>query len=424
MVDMKNEQWIKERYDEICRKNPAEYGLFSLKIKRFRIFNRLFGREAGDLLIEKVFRAISEILKDEEYLARVQLGHFNMLVHLPEDYDEIFQYVRELNSHVRDMPDEEKFGKVFMGMGIYRLTGEPADFYTAQYNADICRAECPESPYRNSHFEVYGLTYQDRNLRSFDLEQSIRPAMNQEHIKVYLQPKVDLRTGEVTEAEALIRWIDPVKGMVPVGEFLPELEKNGLIGDVDLYIFEKVCRMINRWIELYGRKLRISINLSSNMFNYRYFFDEYQRVYDKAPCPRECIEFELLESIVLNQVEQVRRVVDQIRDFGFGCALDDFGSGYSSFSVLTSARLETMKIDRSLFQNEYGEREKKLIRHIVETAKDLDMKVVAEGVETREYVEFLKSVSCDYIQGFVFYRPMPAEEFEERFVKNRERAEV
>lgn len=424
MTYMKNKQWFRERYEEICKTAPGEYALISIKIKRFRIFNRLFGREAGDELTDRVYHALQGWLKEGEYSARIGVDSFCLLVKMSRDYDEIFHYIIELNAWVRDMPGTEEKGKVYTGMGIYLLTEEPVDFYIALYNADICRAECPEVPLRNSHFEVFGMTYYDKNLESYDFERMIRPAMDNGYFKLYLQPKVNLRTGEVSEAEALVRWIDPVRGMIPVSEFLPELDKNGLISELDLYLFEKVCRNINRWIELYGKKIKISVNLSSNMFNYRYFLDQYKQVYDKVPCPKECLEFELLESIVLNQVERVSRVVEQIKEFGCGCSLDDFGSGFSSFSVLTNAELDALKIDRSLFQNETDPRERVLIRHIVETAKELNMKVIAEGVETSGYVEFLKELDCDYIQGYVFYRPMPVEEFEEKFVKNSECAEV
>lgn len=422
MTDLKNEQWIAERYEEICRKNPGEYALISVKIKRYRIFNRLFGRSAGDRLIEQVYEAVESWLKEDEYIAHINLGSFNLLVHMPDDYDKIFAYIVKLNNRVKDWPYDMKCGKIYIGMGVFLLTGNPPDFYTAQYNADICRTECPESGLRNSHVEVYGETFQDTNLGSYNMEEDFRPAIENGDFRLYLQPKVDLRTGEVTQAEALVRWIDPVKGMIPVGDFLPELEKNGLIGDLDLYLFEKVCATINRWMERYGKKIRISVNLSSNMFNYFYFMDEYKRVYEKNPCPLECIEFELLESIVLNQVDKVREVVGQLRDFGFSCSLDDFGSGYSSFSVLTNTGLETLKIDRSLFRNEKDPRERILIRHIMETAKDLDMKVVAEGIETQGYVDFLKELGCDYVQGFFYYKPMSVEEFEERFLKNQELA--
>lgn len=265
------------------------------------------------------------------------------------------------------------------------------------------------------------MTYRDNNLLAFDLAQNLLPAIEAGHIKLYLQPKVDLRTGEITRAEALVRWIDPEKGMIPVGDFLPSLEENGLIEEVDLYLFGKVCRLINQWKEKYGRKICISVNLSRCAFEYIYFFKDYQKVYAKDPCPKDCIEFELLESIVLNQVERVKRVVTEIKDFGFSCSLDDFGSGYSSFSVLTNVDLSTLKIDRSLFMNENDTREQIIIRNILKTAQALHMKSVAEGVETRGYVDFLRELGCDYVQGYVYYKPMPAEEFEERFLVNGEK---
>lgn len=424
MTDLKNEQWIRIRYEEICEKNPGEYALISMKIKRFRIFNRLFGREAGDWLIDTVYGCVKSWLKPEEYIAHLGTGSYLLLVHMPEDYDDIFHYIIELNKIIRDWPYGEKYGKVYMGYGVFLLGQNPPDFFTAQYNADICRSESAESCLRNSHFELYGTSYIDTNPENYNMEQEFRPAIEHEDFKLYLQPKVDLTTGKVTKAEALVRWIDPVKGMIPVGSFLPELEKNGLIDDLDLYMFERVCKTINHWIEQYGKKIEISVNLSSSMFNYRYFLNEYKRVYEQVPCPKDCIQFELLESIVLNQVDLVHDVVEQLRDYGFTCSLDDFGSGYSSFSVLTNTDLQALKIDRSLFQNFTNPRERIMVRHIVETARELNLKIVAEGVENREYVDFLKELECDYIQGFIFYKPMPVEEFEERFLKNCETVTV
>lgn len=421
MIDMKNENWLMEKYNSICNSDPSDYCLVSLKVKRFRIFNRLYDRAMGDLLLEKVYEVLDNWLDEDEYVARIHLDYFNLLMRFPDNYDDIYQRVMEMNHVIRDMPYEPFHGKIFSGMGIFPIPGEPVDFYTAQYNADICRVECPQRFYRNSHFEVYGLTYQDHNLRCFDLEQSIRPAIEHGDIKLYLQPKVDLKTGEVTRAEALVRWIDPVDGMIPVSEFLPGLEENGLIEEVDMYLFDKVCGYIAKWLSQYGKKIHISVNLSGSAFDFPYFFRDYIKTYEKNPCPKDCIEFELLESIVLNKVERVREVVSEIKNFGFSCSLDDFGSGYSSFSVLTNSELSTLKIDRSLFQNEGDEREKVILRHILGTAQDLHMKTVAEGVETQSYVDFLRDSGCDYVQGFVFYRPMPVEEFEERFLANGEK---
>lgn len=413
-----------EKYEQICESRIPGYALVSLKIKRFRIFNRLYDRSLGDLLVEKVYEVLKDYLADDEYIAQIHLGYYNLLLHYSNDYDEFYMRIIEMNRVIRDIPYEPFQGKIFSGIGVFPIPQTPVDFYTAQYNADICRNECPQSAFRNTHFEIYGKTYEDNNLRYFDLEQSIRPALERGDITFYLQPKVNLKTGEVTRAEALVRWIDPEKGMIPIISFLPGLEENGLIEEVDLYLFEQVCKQINQWLQKYGRKIHISVNLSQCAFNYRYFFKEYIERYEKTSCPKDCVEFELLESIVLNQVERVKEVVSEIKDFGFSCSLDDFGSGYSSFNVLTNSDISTLKIDRSLFHNAEDDREKILLRHIIQTAQELQMKTVAEGVETQEYVDFLKELGCDYIQGYVYYRPMSAREFEERFLIRNEKIEL
>lgn len=410
------EIYIKEQYDRVCQTRSSEYALISLKIKRFRLFNRIFGRAAGDLLIRKVYDTILSWLKEEEYAGHLYLNHYNLLVKMPRNYDAIFMRVIELNHRIQNMDLGEGFGQIFSGMGVYLLE-EGVDFYTAQYNADICRTECPEMTYRNSHFEVYDITYKDRKVRHYDLEKEIKPAMERGDFKLYLQPKVDLETGEVTAAEALVRWIDAERGMIPIEEFLPTLEENGLIENVDLYLFGIVCDTIERWRKQYGKKIHISVNLNGCAFNYRYFFKNYMDVFEKHPCPKDCIEFELLESIILNQVDQVKRVVNEITQFGFSCSLDDFGSGYSSFSVLTHPKITTLKIDRSLFRDENNPREKTLLRHIIQTANEMNIITVAEGVETKGYVEFLKELGCNSIQGFYFYKPMPVDRFEELFLK-------
>lgn len=424
MITMKNEEWLIEKYNEICKTGSTNYCLLSLKIKRFRIFNRLYGRGMGDTLIKKVYEVINEWLGDDEYIAHINLNYYNVIMHYNSDYDLFFHRIIEMNRIIRDMPFEPFHGQIFSGMGIYPLSADSVDFRTAQYNADICRNECPENSFRNSHFEVYGVTYKDKNLIYFDLQQAINPALENEDFKLYLQPKVNMRTGEVTHAEALVRWIDPVKGEIPISEFLPVLEENGLIEELDLYIFKKVIQKINQWYEVYNKKIKISVNLSRSAFDYRYFFEDYIKLYNQNPCNKDCIEIELLESIVLNQVDRVKEVVGQIKDFGFSCSLDDFGSGYSSFSVLTNPDLSAIKIDRSLFKDESNPREKILLGHIIKTARELNLEIVAEGVENWQYVDFLRELGCNYIQGFVFYRPMPAEEFEERFLVRNEKIDL
>ncbi|WP_306290256.1 bifunctional diguanylate cyclase/phosphodiesterase [Pseudoflavonifractor phocaeensis] len=417
---MRDEAFIREKYEALPDAERWQYALISLKIKRFRTFNRIYGREAGDALIEKVYEIVAGWLGEGEYIAHIRVDYFNVLLRFPREFNPILDKIIELNACIRDMDDPRFHGRVFCGFGIYPLEAG-VDFYTAQYNADVARTECPEREFRNSHMEVYGVTVEDKDARYYDLIDIIKPALERGDFKLYLQPKVDLRTGEVHSAEALMRWIDPVRGMLNLGDFLPMLEETGLIGDVDGYLFEQVCKSINRWREVYGKKIQISVNLSAALFNFRDFFKVYRGVHKRYGTPTECIEFEVLESIVLNEVERVRHVVNELKDYGFTSALDDFGSGYSSYSVLTSAEIHTLKIDRSLFRHEEDERERIIIRHIIQTARELGMRTVAEGVETQGYVDYLRSLGCDYIQGYVFYKPMPVDEFEERFVRGDEK---
>lgn len=419
---MHDETWLKTCYDEVCQTQPEVYCLVSLKIKRLRVYNRLFGRAAGNQLILDVYDVIEAFLEEDEKIAHMHAGSFALLMRFPEDYDEVHQRIIQLNNRFLDVPDPFDAGRVYFGMGIYRMKDSQVDFYTALYNADISRVESREAAFKNTHFEIYGDRYYDHNLSDFRVEHSFKTALEKGYLCFYLQPKVDLTTGEIHSAEALVRWKDPERGLVPLSEFIPTFEASGLIEDMDLYIFEKVCDLITYFIKTYDKKIKISVNLSSSLFNYRYFFDLYKEIHEKHACPKDCIEIELLESIVLNQVALVKHAVDQIHAYGFTCSLDDFGSGYSSFSILTDIKIDSLKIDQSLFRSDLHVRENIIVRHIIEMAKELDMKVIAEGVEKMEYVSFLQELGCDAVQGFVFYKPMPIEEFEERFVKGNEKA--
>lgn len=423
MENGQGERELRERYEALTDGERKEYSLISLKIKRFRVFSRLYGWETGDALLEKVYELLCGWLGEGDRAAYARLNSYTLLLRFPRDWEEISQKMIEINSRIRDMDDPRFPCKVFCGFGVYPL--EPGvDLRTAQYNADMARAQCPERDFRNSHFQVYGVNYTDTELRYYDLAELVRPALERGDIQVYLQPKVDLRTGEVRSAEALMRWQDPERGMIPPSEFLPVLEESGVIDLADLCLFEQCCKTIDRWTAAYGKQIQISVNLSASMFNYEYFMEQYQEARRNYSTPAGCLQFELLESIVLNQTDRVRTVVDELKRCGFSCALDDFGSGYSSYGVLANSEISVLKIDRSLFRREGDPRERTIIRHIVETAHELGMRTVAEGVETPGYVEFLRDLGCDYVQGFVFYRPMPVDEFEERFLRRGERAKL
>lgn len=427
-MDMHNERWIKEKYDYILENQLEHYIFLSLKIKHFRKINRLYGRDYGDRLIMNVFKRINAWIQPTDYVAHVYHGYFNLLLQKPDDVTDDYGYVRwigKLGEYIYHVEDEHMHDNVFCGFGIYPLCNEPVDFYIAQYNADICRSESGERNFLISHIEIYGSSYHEEGLFAPNYRQMLKPAMEAGHIKMFLQPKVDMKTGEITHAEALVRWIDPEKGMLPIQEYLPLLEECGFANLIDMFIFENACKWIQTWIQTYQKHIHISVNISANTFVYPFFVDEIREVYNTFDnCPKECLELELLESIILNKIDRVKEVAHDIRGFGIGCSLDDFGSGYSSYNVIAQTPLTMLKIDRSIFRDHTNEKEHILIKRIIQTAHDLGLQVVAEGIETIEYAKFLKQNDCEYIQGFVYYRPMPVEEFEERFLINHEKIDV
>ncbi|MEG0329391.1 MAG: GGDEF domain-containing phosphodiesterase [Longicatena sp.] len=420
MVHIADEQLFIEQYHNINESDREHYALITLKIKRFRKVNRLFGRDVGDELLTLIYQILKNEMKDNEVVSMLGINYYNLLLRYDSD-EELIDRMINLVRCTRDNGDSRFHNKVFCGLGGYRLKKEKEDFYTAQYNADLCRCESEHYSFRNGYIEIYGLTYKDPNENFLDPQHKIANAIAKGHIKLFLQPKVNLKNGSITSAEALVRWIDPEIGEIPVASFLPSLNDTGLIRNVDLYLFEEVCKAIQKWIALYHKEIVISVNLAKCSFDYKDFFEDYQEIFERYDIPKHCIQFELLENIILNQLDRLQDVVDELNAYGFTCALDDFGSGFSSYNVITHANLAVLKIDRSLFQDVDNEKEKVFIKHVIYSAKELHMKTVAEGVENEGYVNYLRNIGCDYIQGFVFYRPMSVEDFGFRFVKNNEK---
>ena len=328
---MHDETWIKQQYEAIDPNDRTKYALVSMKIKHLRTLNRRFGRAYGDELIEAVSESLLDSLKPNECAAYIRYGYYNIILELPEGSEDpltLLKWITVFSKRIYNM-DHDKFNQnVFCGFGIYKLEEPPVDFYIAQYNADICRRNSAENSYLISHVEIYGSSYIEEGLFAPDYRRMLDSALKHGHIKMYLQPKVDLKSGEVTHAEALMRWIDPKLGEIPIRDFFDTLEECGQTNLIDMFIFKEACKTILKWKQDYKRDIHISVNLSKTTFAYPFFLDEFVAVHDQYPCERGSLEIELLESIILNQAERVKEVGEAIQACGFHSAIDDFGSGY------------------------------------------------------------------------------------------------
>lgn len=420
-VDNSNELWLKVQYDRILGAEEAGYCLVALSLKYFDEYTRGMSPEEREEAVYGCYTMLSGVLAEDEYIVRIHSTHFNLIIRCPGNESSLHGRAPHFHYAVRDSM-QTRYGKpLYIAMGFYPMVSSEVDYYEACYFADLCR-HAPHYRYLESNYDMYGVSYYDQKELFSKVQMLVEDALKNGDFKLYLQPKVDLQTGKVCSAEALVRWIDPVRGMIPLSSFLPNLEENGLIRDLDLYLFDCACGYLDRWIHEYGRRIQISFNLSRAYFNGPYFMPDYTAAFERHHVPPELIRIELLESVVLNELDRLQPLVESIYAYGFSCALDDFGSGFSSYDVLINTSLSELKIDRSLFRDPLNVKERTLIKHIVDIAHNMDMVTVAEGIEEAAYAAYLREIGCDYVQGYYYYRPMPVEEFELRFIKNQEEA--
>ncbi|MCI7365856.1 MAG: GGDEF domain-containing phosphodiesterase [[Clostridium] innocuum] len=390
-----------------------EYSLLHFNVKKFRYFLGRYDHETGEELLQQILKTFTKGLKKGQYLLYTGGDDFIFLIHewrKKKIIDELIQ--RDYEGY--ELKDSRFFNKVFFSMGVCRLRDFPeADFETCCLYAWLARITSKEHEKKSSDFKFFTRKQlQEFQMRS-QLEVKTVEGCRKETYAVYIQPKVDAKTLKICGGEALLRWFDEDGTMIPLSLFLPVLNENSYIRYVDQMVFELVCKMIQESIQKGMKMVPISFNLSKASFEDEPFMQEYMKVFQQFDIPKEYIEFELLESISMDNSDKLIKVVDTIHKAGFRCALDDFGSGYSSMSVLARVPIDIIKLDRSLFQNPYRDIDNFLIVDgLLDILHHFPVQIVAEGVEDETVAEHMRQHGCDMIQGFYYYRPMPMDEFQ------------
>lgn len=390
-----------------------EYSLLHFNVKKFRYFLGRYDHETGEELLQQILKTFTKGLKKGQYLLYTGGDDFIFLIHewrKKKIIDELIQ--RDYEGY--ELKDSRFFNNVFFSMGVCRLRDFPeADFETCCLYAWLARITSKGHEKKSSDFKFFTRKQlQEFQMRS-QLEVKTVEACRKETYAVYIQPKVDAKTLKICGGEALLRWFDEDGTMIPLSLFLPVLNENSYIRYVDQMVFELVCKMIQESIQKGMKMVPISFNLSKASFEDEPFMQEYMEVFQQFDIPKEYIEFELLESISMDNSDKLIKVVDTIHKAGFRCALDDFGSGYSSMSVLARVPIDIIKLDRSLFQNPYRDIDNFLIVDgLLDILHHFPVQIVAEGVEDETVAEHMRQHGCDMIQGFYYYRPMPMDEFQ------------
>ena len=251
-----------------------------------------------------------------------------------------------------------------------------------------------------------------------EIESEMYRALEEKQFMVYLQPKINLSDGKLKGAEALVRWQHPEKGLITPDRFIPVFESNGFIIKLDEYMCREVCILLRNWIDAGLEPVPISVNLSRLHIYSGDVIGYLIGIIKKYKIPPQYLRLEVTETIFLGDTDKLNDVLTELHSLGFKVEMDDFGSGYSSLNMLKNVPVDTVKIDKEFFADESNKDKSKIVMtHTISMAKDLEMEVIAEGVETEEHVEFLKNSNCDVGQGFYFSKPMPLLEFENKFIK-------
>lgn len=412
-VDSVTEGHTMARFDQLAQqriKGGKPFTLISLDINNFRLLNDTFGKAKGDRLLKHVHDTIASRLREDEFVARIAADTFNVVLS-DTDATAVAQRVQSMAEEFNAFNEgSDTPYLVKASCGAYTVDNAPS-IVEVRDRANTARKSANVQTGRLCSISFFSDLEHDRLLREKEMENDMERALDEGEFQMYLQPKVCLATGKTEGAEALVRWNSPQRGLVPPDEFIPFFERNGFVIKIDLNVFEQACRLIRSWIDAGLEPMPISVNLSALHLRRPDFLDAFESIRQRYDVPPELLEFELTERVAFESLELLRGVVDDVHERGFRCSMDDFGSGYSSLNVLKEIPVDVLKIDREFFMND-SPRACHVVESVVELAKKLDMGTVAEGVETIPQVEFLRSVDCDMVQGYVFSTPVPVELFE------------
>ncbi|WP_195268748.1 EAL domain-containing protein [Eubacterium sp. 1001713B170207_170306_E7] len=387
-------------------KEHLQYAIVSFDIDKFKAINDLYGFKSGNQLLAAMSEILNRHLTDRETFCRVASDDFALLLryNTPEALTGRLRILREqLACQELDIPFTLSFG-------VYLVQEDHLSVNHMYDRADMARKSIKDA--NGNGIAFFDTVMRNQILRERKIENQMETALETGQFKVYLQPKYSLETLQPVGAEALVRWLHPEKGLIPPAEFIPLFEKNNFVIKLDFFMFESICKQQRSWMDQGLRPLLISVNFSRKHLSHSDFAERLMAIVEKYGVPPDCLELEVTESAVFDNIGMLASVFKALNDFGFKISIDDFGTGYSSLNLLRELPVDVLKMDREFFnETTLSRRGEKVVESVIQMAHSLDIKVVAEGVETQEQIDFLKKIGCDIIQGYYFARPMPIEAF-------------
>lgn len=410
--------------EEFLPKAHGRYVYVSLEIDNFKYVNEMYGYSFGNYTLRYVATEIGRELRSDELFARTGGAHFGLLLRYTDD-EQLESRLRGWFDKISHMRNKDR-GNVYnlqFTCGVYRIRDNHEDAGRVRECANIARESA-------RHLADHSIEFFDENLQKkqaarAELEFEMHSAYDEKQFEVYLQPKYSTSDEEIVGAEALIRWNHPTKGMIYPNDFIPLFESNGFIVKIDYFVLEEVCKCIRGWLNDDIEPVVVSVNLSRIHLYDSELVTKLVDIVDTYKVPHELIEFELTETVLFEELEYLLDVMTQLKEAGFILSMDDFGSGYSSLNMLKRLPVDVLKLDKgfmdSFRENGPDNKDRTIISHVISMAKDLNMEVLAEGVENEGQQRFLKQTDCDMIQGYFYSKPMKLDQFDTEYRKKREK---
>ncbi len=392
---------------EMIEKNrTVSYVLVRFDIEKFKVINELLGHKEGDALLKFIAGVLKKNVGENGTYGRLEADVFVMC--FPHSEENVALMIEK---YLECMRQYSLNIEIILCFGLYVIHD-----ITVPVDIMIDRATLALKTIKGNYITRYA--YYDDILREKLMEEQeivndMKDALETNQFVIYLQPKCSLDTEKIVGAEALVRWKHPQKGLIPPGKFIPVFEKNGFIMELDAFIWEGTCKLIKKWIDAGKKVLPISVNISRvNLYNPQ-LVSIIRDLVEKYGIPPDLLELEITESAYTNNAFQLIDVLNEFHEHGFTVLMDDFGSGYSSLNMLKDIPVDALKIDLNFLSGaDTLGRGKNILSSVVGMSRSINLPTIAEGVETKEQADFLRSIECHRAQGYFFYKPMPIEDFE------------
>jgi len=384
--------------------------VFTVGLDRFIMVNDGLGFAIGDIILKRMGERLKETIRHSDTIARLMGDIFSMSLVVTSVDDTVLLAEKFLKIVSEPFPIEghEITMTASIGISVFPVDGEDAATL-------IKRSESAMRYAKKMGGKKYQFFANEMNTRAkhrIETENNMRHALEHNEFLLYYQPKIDTKTEAIIGAEALIRWNNPARGMVPPGEFIPIAEESGLIVPIGAWVMRNACKQCKEWLDQGLNPIRISINVATHQLRSSDFIHQVKEVIDETGIPPSQLELEITEGTMMEHSISNIKILQELRDMGIHISIDDFGTGYSCLSYLSRFPITTLKVDRAFVNNLQDSNNAEITRAIISLSNSLKLEVVAEGAEIAEQITFLSFHGCTVVQGFFYSRPVSAKDFE------------